>query len=256
MKLPILIAIPHGKTDLPKEVKERVLLSAEEIQERYCDYGSDELFTGKLWHTVSAPYSRLFCDLNRPHDDWEHSANLKKAGIVRQQTEDGRKIYDPPLSEKEKKGRTEGHKNFYTRCLQVIETEEIRFFIAGHTMEDYPYDTKPTPDKKRPDVVISTNNYQTCDEPTAYYLAAAFRAQGFTVQIDDPFLGGHLLTHFCDKEKLPGVQIEMRRGLFSYGPHEISDTKLQDTQARIQKAILAFWHAYSSRKELATERKS
>ncbi len=244
MKLPILMALPHGKTTLPPSALQHMTLADEQILEKYCDYGSEELFTGKLWHTISAPYSRLFCDLNRSSEDWSHSPDLKKAGVVRQKTEEGDDIYTQELTETQKEARVSGYDDFYAKCLHSIENEPILFFIAGHTMEDYPMGETPTAENRRPDVVISTNNFQTCDEVTAYHLADAFRQQGFTVKIDDPFLGGHLLTHFCATDKLPGVQIEMRRGLFSYGAHEISAGKLQDAKSRIQRAILVFWEKF------------
>ena len=249
MKLPILIALPHDKSFLPPEVRENIILTDDNIAEHYCDYGSKELFDHKIFHKVEAKFGRLYCDLNRASDDWSLSPDFKSAGVVREVTTTGQPIYKKFLTNEDKNTRVEEHNRFYAECLQVIENENIQFFIAGHTMETYPPTEEPSPENIRPDVVISTNNFQTCNEVHAYLLADAFRQQGFTVKIDDPFLGGNLLTHFCSTDKLPGVQIEMRRGLFSTSAHDINNNKLQDASARVMRAILEFWKNFQLQKK-------
>ena len=249
MTLPIFITIPHGEIDFPEDKKETLTLSEKEIQESYCDYGSNELFASDSFHVLKSSYSRLFCDINRAPDNWSHSDDLKLAGVVRQKTEAGKNIYHTPLTEDEKKTRLQEHQKFYSECSQLIEKNKIQFFVAGHTMEDYPSEEIANPQARRPDIVISTNNFQTCDESTALFLRDTFVKQGFTVKIDTPFLGGHLLTHFCDTKGLPGVQIEVRRGLFSTNAHEINESELKQVSKKIEQALLVFWEKFLTKGE-------
>ncbi len=244
MKLPILIALPHGETCLPIATREQLTLSTEQIQKYYWDYGSKEIFTHDKFHILSAKYSRLFCDLNRASNDWTLSKNFKRAGIVRQKTEYGKEIYMTPLTDSEKISREKEHKEFYARCLQIIKNENIQFFIAGHTMEDLSLDEEVDPKSKRPDIVLSTNNFRTCNKKTAFLFSEIFQSLGFSVQIDDPFLGGHLLTHFCSKKTLPGVQIEVRRGLFSTNAENINGEQLTAVSQKIERAISLFWKKF------------
>ncbi len=248
MTPPILIVIPHGETSLPNEMESRITLSPEEIQSWYWDYGSNELFENIEGYVIKAPYSRLLYDLNRKPDNWTHSSNLKRAGVVRTITEWGQEIYSHALTEEEKNERAEEHKKFYAQCAQIIQEKNIQFFIAGHTMEDLPMiESKDAP--PRTDIALSTNHFQTCDKFTTNTLATLLRKEGFSVAIDHPFTGGYLLKHFCDSEKLPGIQIEVRRGLFSENAQSIHKAELRNTAEKIQRALSFFWKEFLGKGE-------
>jgi N-formylglutamate deformylase len=98
--------------------------------------------------------------------------------------------------------------------------------------------------EQRPDVVISNNRHRTSSRMVALAVADCFRQQGFSVQLNKPFLGGQLVRHFGNpKAGVHSVQIELKKALYmseqTYEKHQSYPT----TKQRLQQVMhnVAAW---------------
>ena len=69
-KLPFFISIPHGGTETPDEVEERICISQADVLEDG-DSFTREIYdvTEDVQHIIKADIARAFVDLNRAEDD-------------------------------------------------------------------------------------------------------------------------------------------------------------------------------------------
>ena len=94
-KKPILISIPHSSFFVPKEIREKMLLSDFEIR-KIADLFTDELFDIPGCYIVKGKISRLVADVNRAPDDIESQARLGDERVVVDVTEDLQQVYSTP----------------------------------------------------------------------------------------------------------------------------------------------------------------
>jgi N-formylglutamate amidohydrolase/biotin carboxylase len=241
VKHPFLIVIPHSTNHLPEKMAEGMKLTEADV-ERYHDAGAYELFNLDDFHVIAAEYSRLYCDLNRAPDQKAGSTMKDRKGVVINKTYFGKDIYKKPLTESEYADRLEEHKRSFVEIEKCIKENDIQFFIGGHTMYSHPLQEDPTDANKRKDIVLSNNDHQTCDEETINIMKECFEEHGYVVGVNDPFKGGYQLTHFCDKDALPGIQIEFR--IANIGDEktlELDQKKIGVHKEKIRQALLDFW---------------
>ncbi len=209
-KLPILIALSHSTSHIPEEVVKKMCI-AKKTREQYFDVGSKEVFDLSDCHLVSARYSRLYCDLNRAPDQVAENNMKNRSGVVLLRTMQGYPIYKTPPKKSDCSARIIEHQRYYQEIKSTLKREKIHFFIAGHTMlTNSPISNF---EKRRSDIALSNNNHCTCGARTLDLLKAEFEKVNYSVTVNEPFKGGFLLNYFCHRDRLPGVQIEFRRGL-------------------------------------------
>ena len=97
MPLPILLSIPHGGSDTPPEVADRVVANPKDVFE------DGDAFTREIYdlaervvHVQSARIARAFVDLNRKEED-RPPANPD--GVVKTATCFDRPVYSEPLDD-------------------------------------------------------------------------------------------------------------------------------------------------------------
>jgi len=236
----LLISIPHSTTYLPEDTKSRMQLNENDLL-RYYDVGASELFDLNDFNVIQAKYSRLYCDLNRDPKQKAGFTMEDRVGVILNKTYWGKDIYKDPITENEYSKRLEEHSSHFAEIERIIKEKKISFYIAGHTMYSYPLQVPTNVDNKRKDIVLSNNDNQTCDEKTVNIMKECFEKQGYTVAINNPFKGGYQLTHFCDKDALPGIQIEFR--IDNIGDEktlELDKEKIKSNKEKVRKALLDF----------------
>ena len=182
---PILVSIPHyGTHALPH-------ITADD----YCEpwyttfpYGFADTFVGDLYgdlHEYGAtilatPFSRIFVDVNRPRDDFEHDNDVIRShrGVVRTHTIRDAPIFTQPLSRPALEQRLQTFYDPYHATLQrllaqIQATYGYAFLLDSHTgsprrMKDY-------------QVIIGTRHGTTSHEALVACLEAILTAHGFEV---------------------------------------------------------------------------
>jgi N-formylglutamate amidohydrolase len=182
---PILLSIPHyGTHPLPHIT-----------DDDYCEpwfatfpYGFADTFVGELYADLdkhgatilATPFSRIFVDVNRPRDDFEHDNGVVRShrGVVRTHTIRDAPIFTQPLSPAILEARLQAYYDPYYETLERL-LNRIRakygyvFLLDGHT---------GSPRRmKAYQVIIGTRHGATSHQVLATHLETIFRTHGFEV---------------------------------------------------------------------------
>ncbi len=247
--LPILISVPHGGTETPPEVADRVVATPEDI---FDDGDACTLdiysFEGEVARFISTPVARAFVDLNRAPDD-RPPANPD--GVVKSDTGYSKPIYDParPLTEQDAEALLRRYYfPYHTRLDEAARDERIRLAIDCHSMAAVAPPTAPDPGQSRPLFCLSNDDGRSSPMSTLERLAdaleEAFEIQRFEIWLNRPFKGGYI-TRSHGGGRLPWIQLEMNRSLYLAEPWfdrralSTDPDRLRDLRARLLGALTA-----------------
>ena len=230
-RLPFLISVPHGGTEVPEPVRGRLLLSGDEIR-YYCDPLTRTIFgyRGRAAACIDTPVSRMVVDLNRPplplplHDP---------DGIIKTRTIDGRQVWrsgQVPAMPLVHRLLVDHYFPFHQKIDELIDRHRIGIAFDCHSM--LPFGSRDQKDAGRPRPLICLGNngdrkgrprkgsIATCSQEWVLSLADLF-AREFpsknAVLINNPFSGGFIANAHFWRKGVPWVQIEVNRSLYENG---------------------------------------
>ena len=187
---------------------------------RLTDWHTDDLFAWLADHGATRLVngtSRLVIDPERFDDPVREPAEASGQGVVYTQTTDGRPLRDEdPLS---RERLIERFYRPYHAALDALAGELLTAFDRCTILDCHSFPTEPLPSDLdrapgRPDICIGRDPTHT---PTALAegVAAAFRAEGFSVAFDRPYSGSLVPSALHGRDRrLLTVMIEVRRGLY------------------------------------------
>lgn len=247
--LPILISVPHGGTETPAEVSDRVIATREDIFDD-SDACTSDIYAleGEVAHFVSTPIARAFVDLNRAPDD-RPPANPD--GVVKSETCYGRPIYDPakPLTDRDAEVLLERYYfPYHARLEEASRDEGIRLALDCHSMAAVPPPTSPDFGQPRPLICLSNDDGRTSPpvmiEQLAEALAGALEIPRSEIWLNRPFKGGYI-TRSHGGGRVPWIQLEMNRSLYLAEPWfvrsdlRVDPSRLAELRSRIAGALRA-----------------
>lgn len=217
---PILVSIPHyGVHSLPHITPDD-----------YCEpwfatfpYGFADTFVGDLYAdlheqgatVLATPLSRIFVDVNRRRDDFEHDNGIIRShrGVVRTHTIRDMPIFTQPLSHALLEERLKTFYDPYYAALQRL-LDELRhrhgyvLLVDGHTgsprrMQDY-------------QVIIGTRHGATSDPAIAQHVETIFVRYGFEVHHNiKGYAGGNIIRTYGRPQagRVHAIQLEINATL-------------------------------------------
>jgi N-formylglutamate deformylase len=219
-RAPVLVSVPHyGTQPLPHITRDDY---REPWFETFC-YGFADTFVGDLYGDLhehgatilATPFSRMFVDVNRRRDDFEHheGAVQSRRGVVRTHTMREAPIFARPLGLADLEERLQALYDPYYATLEDLLTQ-IRdaygyaILLDGHTgsprrMKDH-------------QVIIGTRHETTCAPELAAIVAAIFTRHGFEVhQNVSGYAGGNIVATFGQPRtrRVHALQIEINASL-------------------------------------------
>jgi N-formylglutamate deformylase len=203
MKLPFLISVPHGGTDIPPEIAQLNLLNREQII-KDGDEGAAEIYAIPDHVTAfhAADVARAFVDVNRAADD------RRRDGVVKTHTIWDEPIYRQPLSDRQVETLLSQYYRPYHTRLTALASQTM-LGIDCHTMAEIGPPIGPLAGQARPLICLS-NGDDTCPESWFMDLADCLsRAFNIEVSRNFPFKGGFII--HAHAAELPWVQLEMSR---------------------------------------------
>lgn len=238
-KFPVLISIPHGGTETPKEIAHRVCITPKD------KFEDGDAFTKEIYAVkeeviahVEGKIARAFVDLNRATDD---RPPQNPDGVVKSQTCFGRPIYHPQQQLDDE--LTEILlKNYYAPYHQKIReildsSREIKLMLDCHSMEAVGPMISPDSGKERPKICLGSNHGKSCPkewvQKMAHCFRTAFELKENDVTIDQPFAGGFITRTYGNRPK-PCIQIEMNRS-FYLGEPWFDKKRLTVTPSRLEQ---------------------
>lgn len=220
--LPVLVSIPHGGTETPPEIANRVCITPRAL------FDDSDAFTREIYDVTdevvcveAASIARAFVDLNRARDD---RPPRNPDGVVKTATCYNEPIYTPGMELTDGLSETllsRYYDPYYKRLREAMSTG-ILLALDCHSMAERAPRVSPDRESRRPLFCLSNDNGRTCPPPLLERLAGAF-ADAFElgpggVRLNDPFRGGNITCTLGSLGGVPWVQIEMNRSLYLAEP--------------------------------------
>lgn len=233
-ELPLVFDSPHsGDTeavDFGSALPTAVLRRAE-------DSYVDALFADVAEHgatLIAAAFPRAFIDVNRAPDDidpdlldgdWPEPVNPsirseRGIGLIRRLIGPGDVIYERPLSVADVLSRLDDHYRPYHAHLHDTLAGLRRrygkvFHLNCHSMKSVGNATTPDGATPRVDIVIGDLHGRSCRPEFTRFVVAAFSSRGYSVALNDPYAGAHILERYGDPEGgTHSLQVEINRALY------------------------------------------
>jgi formiminoglutamase len=217
-KLPVLLSIPHGGTEAPVELQDRIVLNQYDLHDDIDPFTRQIYDLGDGVTTViSTDIARTFVDLNRAP---EQRPPQYPDGVVKSMTCLGQSIYK---AGREPKGRLISkllrhyYYPYHKRIEKTLQQPELRLALDCHSMLAFGPTISPDPGQRRPMICLGNGLGQTCPweliDRLAGSVAEAFSLQRDEVTINRPFAGGYI-TRTYGKLPIPWIQVELNRALY------------------------------------------
>jgi N-formylglutamate deformylase len=250
--LPVLISIPHGGSQIPPEISDRVCITPKD-QFEDGDALTQNIYgiKNEVLAFIQGDIARAFVDLNREVNDQPPN---NPDGVVKSMTCLGRPIYHPGQELDENLTEMLLQKYYYPYHDLIRKTldsnSEIQLMLDCHTMEAVGPQISPDPGKTRPKFCLGSNFLKSCPEEIVRKLAdcirTAFKLNKEDIVIDKPFSGGHITRTYGNKP-IPCIQIEMSRALYLSKPWfdsenlKVQPEHLNQLQSNFSKALKAYF---------------
>lgn len=251
-KLPVFISIPHGGTEVPPEIRDRVVISPRD-QFEDSDACTREIYglEQEVLVQVESPIARVYVDLNRSQDD---RPPQNPDGVVKTQTCHGKIIYRPG-QELDDAWTRKILDTYYVPYHQSIaaklaEHADLQLALDCHSMESVAPVISPDPGRPRPLICLGNNHGKSCPTEMVERLAACFREEfGLEekdVVLNKPFAGGYI-TRTYGEGALPWVQVEMNRSLYLSEPWfdvetlAVQPQRLKDLNQHFRNTLALFF---------------
>lgn len=260
MQLPFVLSIPHCGIQVPSDLRGGMALSDDLIAESV-DFGTREIFGNMpVRRTIAARWSRLVVDLNRPPDQYDAK------GVVALTDYDGRAVFrsgcEPSRAQIDARvGRY--YAPYHNRLTELVQPDDFLGLIDCHSLNGTGPADAPDRGRKRCDMVLSNagdargggrsaEDALTCPAEVLQMAADAFQDQGFSVALNTPYRGGHIVRHYGALLRPRGrfaVQIEMNHDLYM-APPSVAPTpeRLDDTTRRVTRALSSWAQQLAGRR--------
>ncbi len=224
---PVVVSVPHyGTLPLPHITRDD-----------YCEprfetfaYGFADVFASDLYGdlhehgatVLATPFSRMFVDVNRRRDDFEHVAGevRSRRGVVRTHTMRDAPIFARPLALADLETRLAALYDPYYATLETLlsglcQAHGAAILLDGHTgsarrMKDH-------------QVIIGTRHDSTCARPLALAVAGVFARHGFDVHENvSGYTGGNIVATFGHPgtRRVHALQLEINASLLMTVSHD------------------------------------
>ncbi len=219
-RTPILVSVPHyGTEPLPH-------ITRDDYSEPWFEtfpYGFADTFAADLYSelhehgatVLATPVSRIFVDVNRRRDDFEHHDGevRSRRGVVRTHTQREVPIFVRPLGLADLEARLQALYDPYYSTLDHLLTQLHQAYgyamlLDGHTgsprrMKDH-------------EVIIGTRHGATCAPQLAAIVAATFTRHGFGVHSNvSGYAGGNIVATYGQPQTrcVHALQLEINASL-------------------------------------------
>src|SRR5947208_9764282 len=184
-RTPILVSVPHyGTEPLPHITRD----DYREPSFATFAYGFADTFAGDLYAdlyedgatVLATPFSRMFVDVNRRRDDFEHTDGevRSRRGVVRTHTMRDAPIFARPLTLADLEKRLQALYDPYYRTLERLLAELRQAYGGALLLDGHTGSPRRMKDHQ---VIIGTRHDATCAPELTATAAAIFTRHGFEV---------------------------------------------------------------------------
>jgi N-formylglutamate amidohydrolase len=220
--MPVLVSVPHyGTLPLPH-------VTRDDYREPHFEtfaYGFADTFASDLYSdlhehgatVLATPFSRMFVDVNRRRDDFEHREGevRSRRGVVRTHTMRDVPIFARPLALAELEARLQALYDPYYSALERLLTEIHAAYGYALLLDAHTGSPRGMKDHQ---VIIGTRHQATCAGELAAVVAAIFTRHGFEVHENvSGYTGGNIVATFGQPRtrQVHALQLEVNASLLT-----------------------------------------
>lgn len=237
----LILHIPHSSTEIP--LLDGYVSTQDEIQReiiKLTDWYTDDLFDSLMDHKIIAPFSRIFCDVERFADDELEIMSKVGMGVLYEKLDSDellRKV-SPELREKILNDYYWKHHDFFKSSVeQLLELNGECLIIDCHSFPSTPLLKAIDQNKNRPDFNIGTDSFHT---PKKYIDASVtyFENLGYSLGVDWPYSGSIVPLKYYQKEKkVSSIMLEINRKLYLNEPTNEKSIEYEKTKKVVEGYI-------------------
>jgi N-formylglutamate amidohydrolase len=213
----MILHIPHASANIPDR---EGFLDEEKVQAeilKLTDWYTDDLFQSEEAIRLIAPFSRVFCDVERYREDEQEPMSFKGMGVTYTTCDDGSplRLVTPSLRDRILHGYYDVHHLQLTALVDLQLKEKGRALIIDcHSYPNQPFIRDIDQTEPRPDFNIGISGFHTpekwIDGSTRY-----FNEKGFSLGIDWPYSGTMVpLKHLNQNPNVYSIMLEVNRDLY------------------------------------------
>jgi N-formylglutamate deformylase len=237
----LILHLPHSSTYFP--FNDGFILNEEKINQeiiKLTDWYTDDLFYSATDEMIIAPFSRLFCDVERFADDLDEPMAKFGMGALYQKFDDGSLLRE--ISPKIRaKIMDEYYWNHHQKLTQLVDQQLAdhgkSLIVDCHSFPNIPFDYSVEKTSFRPDFSIGTDGFHT---PHALTILAKyfFVQKGYSVQIDKPYSGSIVpLTHYLKNKNVQSIMLEINRRLYLNEPSNEKSSRYEEIKSVVAEFI-------------------
>ena len=219
---PVLVSVPHyGTEPLPH-------ITRADYSEPWFEtfaYGFADTFAGDLYSdlhehgatVLATPFSRMFVDVNRRRDDFEHEDGEVRSrhGVVRTHTMRDAPIFARPLGLADLEERLRTLYDPYYAALERLLTELRQAYGYALLLDGHTGSPRRMKDHQ---VIIGTRHDATCAPRLSAAVAAIFTRHGFEVHRNvSGYTGGNIVATYGhpESQRVHALQLEINASLLT-----------------------------------------
>ena len=261
IKYPVVLSSPHSGHLFPQEFYEHVEVPEKNLHANE-EWFVDELIEGAVEAGFSGIFmnvSRTFIDVNRdkmeidptmyfdyPEDDNCSGSRRCRVGygVIHRILENGKNIYDAPISYKEVSERIshvydEYHKHLSKIVDKVLKKFGFCFVLDCHSMPSkigsMMLDDRPI------DICLGNLFDQSCPSEMSEFFMKSFMNKGYNTLYNTPYSGAYITFNYCQpRKKVYTMQLEVNRGLYMNEKKHTKNKHFQKVSNDINGIIVDF----------------
>ena len=235
---PVVIHIPHSSVFIPKEIRDELKLTDDELQKNlvaFTDWRTDDLFASpKCFCRIVFPVSRLVCDPERFRCDEDEP--MSKVGNGAVYVKDA---FLRPLRELSNDRREQilthyydsHHQKLLNAVSKAVQRHGKCIIVDAHSFSSIPLPYEPDQSHDRPDICIGTCKGHTSKDLEEISVAF-FQSHGLSVSVNSPYSGAIVPLSFWSDSRVQSIMIEVSRGLYCK-PNALEETSDYDSVKRV-----------------------
>jgi N-formylglutamate amidohydrolase len=237
----LILHIPHSSTNIP--LNDGYLATELSIQNeivKLTDWYTDELFYSSNDTMIIAPFSRLFCDVERFENDADEVMAQYGMGAVYTHLDNGEILRDVPSSLRNKIMENyywKHHNKFTDAVTKELETNGKCLIVDCHSYPSTPITRDLNQILLRPDFNIGIDPYHTSQKIIDASIAF-FEEQGYSLGVDWPYSGTIVPMAFYQKNSnVNSIMLEINRKLYLQEPSNKKTDQFEEIQQLVNRYL-------------------
>jgi N-formylglutamate amidohydrolase len=238
----LILHIPHSSSNIPfyEGYVRRISDLHKEII-KLTDWFTEEIFNTPQDIQIIAPFSRIFCDVERFSDDSKERMATKGMGVIYETTDSGEplRFVSQELRDRIlKEFYFEHHLRFENAVAKELKVSEKVIIVDCHSFPDKPLKRDIDQSTPRPDFNIGTDEFHT-PQKMIELSEKYFKDLGFSVGIDKPYSGSIVpLKYYKSNPNVMSIMVEINRRLYlEEGTNRVNNIYDIDLQNIISKYL-------------------